>query len=87
MFRPARVAVFVDGCYWHGCPEHYVEPKTNADYWRGKIGANGRRDRQTDDLLAAAGWLVLRFWEHEPPERAAQAIAEAVTRRRSEGAR
>ena len=86
VFRPTRVAVFVDGCYWHGCPEHYVEPKTNAEYWREKIGANGRRDRQTDDLLTAAGWLVLRFWEHEPPERVAQAIVEAVTRRRSEAA-
>ncbi len=65
VFRPTKVAVFIDGCYWHGCPTHYKEPKTNTDYWRAKITGNRTRDHQTDELLSEAGWLVLRFWEHE----------------------
>ena len=84
VFRPTRVAVFVDGCYWHGCPQHYKEPKTNTDYWRAKIAGNGQRDRQTDELLFEAGWLVLRFWEHEDPNEIAGAIANAVGGRRQE---
>ena len=84
VFRPVRVAVFIDGCYWHGCPQHYKESKTNVDYWRAKIAANCRRDLETDDLLRSEGWLVMRFWEHEPPELVAQAIAETVISRRSE---
>ena len=82
VFRPTRVAVFVDGCYWHGCPKHYKEPKTNTDYWRAKIAGNGQRDRQTDELLSEAGWLVLRFWEHEDPNEIADAIATAVEGRK-----
>lgn len=66
VFRPVRVAVFVDGCFWHGCEQHFVPPKTNPDYWREKIGGNMRRDRETDARLADADWLVLRFWEHQP---------------------
>ena len=85
VFRPTRVAVFVDGCYWHGCPHHYKEPKTNTDYWRAKIAGNGQRDRQTDKLLSEAGWLVLRFWEHEDPNEIADAIATAVEDRRLGG--
>jgi DNA mismatch endonuclease (patch repair protein) len=85
VFRPARVAIFIDGCYWHGCPNHYKEPKTNTDYWRAKITGNGQRDRQTDELLSEAGWLVLRFWEHEDPNEIADAIATAVERRRPRG--
>ncbi len=56
-----KVAVFIDGCFWHGCPEHFVMPKTNRSYWEGKIGRNIQRDRDTDDRLAEAGWLVFRF--------------------------
>ncbi|MFD7167866.1 very short patch repair endonuclease [Streptomyces violascens] len=82
VFRPAKVAVFIDGCYWHGCPEHYVPPKTNSDYWSEKVARNMGRDRDTDEQLSAAGWTVLRFWEHEPPEQCALQIAAAVSRLR-----
>ncbi|MEU2558897.1 very short patch repair endonuclease [Streptomyces longispororuber] len=83
VFRPAKVAVFIDGCYWHGCPEHYVPPKTNSGYWSDKVARNMTRDRDTDQRLADAGWLVLRFWEHEPAEACATRIAAEVERRRS----
>ncbi|GGU25829.1 very short patch repair endonuclease [Streptomyces violascens] len=82
VFRPAKVAVFIDGCYWHGCPEHYVPPKTNSGYWSEKVARNMGRDRDTDEQLSAAGWTVLRFWEHEPPEQCALQIAAAVSRLR-----
>ncbi|GAA1559007.1 hypothetical protein GCM10009678_47570 [Actinomadura kijaniata] len=82
VFRPTRVAVFVDGCFWHGCPDHFVAPKTNPDYWRTKISRNVERDRETDALLAEAGWLVLRFWEHEGAGHCARAVCEAVQSRR-----
>jgi DNA mismatch endonuclease (patch repair protein) len=78
VFGPARVAVFVDGCFWHGCPEHGTWPKTNAEWWRAKIEANRARDRDTDRRLAEAGWTILRIWEHEPPEVAAKRVAAAV---------
>jgi DNA mismatch endonuclease (patch repair protein) len=78
VFRPTRVAVFIDGCYWHGCEQHYKEPKTNVEYWREKIDRNKRRDRETDDLLAAEGWSILRFWAHDDPETVAAAIERAV---------
>ncbi|WP_246576268.1 very short patch repair endonuclease [Actinospica durhamensis] len=82
IFGPAKVAVFVDGCFWHGCPEHFVPPKTNPGYWDGKIGGNRERDRATDALLTAAGWSVLRYWEHESPEDCARRIADEVAARR-----
>jgi DNA mismatch endonuclease (patch repair protein) len=78
VFTRARVAVFIDGCYWHGCPEHYIEPASNVDYWRPKIARNRERDAETTAALGAAGWQVLRFWSHEDPARVAAAIAEAV---------
>ncbi|MFC9280211.1 very short patch repair endonuclease [Streptomyces collinus] len=84
VFRPTRVAVFVDGCFWHGCPDHFVPPKTNPDYWREKIGRNVQRDRDTDERLRQAGWLVLRFWEHESAEHCSRAVCEAVASRRKE---
>jgi len=77
-FPRARVAVFVDGCFWHGCPEHGTWPKNNAAFWRRKIEENVRRDRDTDARLAADGWTVLRVWEHEGADIAASRIAEAV---------
>jgi DNA mismatch endonuclease, patch repair protein len=82
VFRPAKLAVFIDGCYWHGCPEHYVPPKTNPGYWSGKVARNVARDRDTDEQLQAAGWTVLRFWEHESAEDCAVKIAAAVSRLR-----
>ncbi|QKW10774.1 DNA mismatch endonuclease Vsr [Streptomyces sp. NA04227] len=82
VFRPAEVAVFIDGCYWHGCPEHYVPPRTNEGYWSAKVERNMARDRDTDSKLKAAGWLVLRFWEHEAPEECALRIAAEVSKRR-----
>lgn len=65
VFVSARVAVFVDGCFWHRCPLHGVLPKSNADYWRKKLNNNVRRDREVDAKLASMDWKVLRFWEHE----------------------
>jgi DNA mismatch endonuclease (patch repair protein) len=65
VFTKQKVAVFVDGCFWHGCPEHCAAPKANADFWAQKIGANRSRDRDTDSRLEAEGWKVIRFWEHE----------------------
>ncbi|WP_413808059.1 very short patch repair endonuclease [Streptomyces sp. OE57] len=85
VFRPVRVAVFIDGCYWHGCPEHYVSPKTNSGYWSEKVARNMARDRDTDKNLTEAGWLVLRFWEHEPSETCADKIAATVIARRAMG--
>ncbi|MFD8568243.1 very short patch repair endonuclease [Streptomyces sp. NPDC059639] len=82
VFRPVKVAVFIDGCYWHGCPEHYVPPKTNSGYWSDKVVRNMARDRDTDQHLEDAGWLVLRFWEHEPSEECASRITAEVTKRR-----
>ncbi|PYC80597.1 very short patch repair endonuclease [Streptomyces tateyamensis] len=82
VFRPVRVAVFIDGCFWHGCPDHFVPPKTNPDYWETKIGGNIQRDRDTDARLAAEGWLVLRFWEHQDPKECAVATVTAVSERR-----
>ena len=78
VFRRARVAVYIDGCFWHGCDQHYKEPKTNTSYWRDKIDGNRRRDRETGELLEAEGWLVLRFWEHEDPAEVAETVESSV---------
>jgi DNA mismatch endonuclease (patch repair protein) len=83
VFRRAKVAVFIDGCYWHGCPEHYVSPKTNPGYWSDKVARNMARDRDTDQRLEEAGWTVLRFWEHEPSGDCAARIAAEVEKRRN----
>lgn len=82
VFRPTKVAVFIDGCYWHGCPEHYVPPKTNEGYWSDKVAGNMARDRDTNRLLTEAGWTVLRFWEHESPDECASAVLRIVLERR-----
>ncbi|MEW2179061.1 very short patch repair endonuclease [Streptomyces sp. NPDC005406] len=80
VFRPAKVAVFIDGCYWHGCPDHYVPPKTNSHYWSAKVLRNLTRDRDTDTRLREAGWTVLRFWEHESADDCALTITAALGR-------
>lgn len=77
-FTRARVVVFIDGCFWHGCPEHFVAPKAHPEYWQPKIAANRARDAETTRRLSDEGWTVLRFWEHEDPAAVADAIAAQV---------
>jgi DNA mismatch endonuclease (patch repair protein) len=74
VFSGARAAVLLDGCFWHGCPTHGTWPKNNAAWWRDKIEGNIARDRDMDRRLTDAGWYVLRVWEHEPIEIAADRI-------------
>ena len=81
LFRRAKVAVFVDGCFWHCCPRHATWPKANAAWWRKKLLGNVARDRDTDASLRSSGWLVIRVWEHEDAAKAARRIANAVRRR------
>lgn len=78
VFPRARVAVFLDGCFWHGCPSHGSWPKNNADWWREKIEANVARDRDTDRRLQELGWLVMRVWEHEPIDVVADRLERAL---------
>jgi DNA mismatch endonuclease (patch repair protein) len=78
VFTRAKLAVFVDGCFWHGCPEHASWPKSNASWWRDKIERNRARDVETDTQLRAAGWRVIRIWEHEDPRDAARSVESAV---------
>lgn len=78
VFRRAKVAVFVDGCYWHGCPAHYTPPRTNSGYWGPKIAGNQQRDSEVNSELTGAGWRVVRIWEHEDPETAADKVEVAV---------
>jgi DNA mismatch endonuclease (patch repair protein) len=81
IFISARVAVFVDGCFWHACPEHATWPKVNAAWWRTKIEGNRLRDRDTDAMLVRSGWAVYRVWSHDNPKHAARKIETAVRRR------
>jgi DNA mismatch endonuclease, patch repair protein len=78
VFTKRKIAVFIDGCYWHACPLHYSEPLTNASYWSAKIAGNVSRDRDTDTRLAALGWTVLRYWEHEDHEAIVRQVTEVV---------
>ncbi len=82
LFRRERVAVFVDGCFWHGCPDHGTSPRANAEWWREKIETNRRRDRDTDERLSDLGWTVVRCWEHEDPVESADRIERVVVERR-----
>jgi len=75
-FSRAGLHVFVDGCYWHGCPSHFVQPKTNVDFWRNKIRGNVERDADTNVRLAALGFEVMRFWEHSDPMLIAELIRD-----------
>lgn len=81
VFTRARVVVFVDGCFWHGCPEHQQVPKRNRDYWVPKFRKNAERDRRVDAALTSEGWHVIRTWEHEAAQEAADRIEAAVRRR------
>lgn len=78
VFSGPKVAVYVDGCFWHGCPEHGTWPKANADFWREKIEANRARDLDTDRRMRSEGWVVERVWEHEPIEQAANRVQATV---------
>jgi DNA mismatch endonuclease, patch repair protein len=79
VFPRTKVAILIDGCFWHGCPQHATQPKANAEWWRTKLDRNMARDRETTEHLTAAGWTVLRFWEHEDPEEVASRVREALT--------
>ncbi|WP_448392149.1 very short patch repair endonuclease [Mycolicibacterium sp. XJ879] len=75
-FTRARIAVFVDGCFWHSCPEHGSSPKNNASWWASKLAGNVERDRRKDRELAAMGWTTVHIWEHEDPVHAAREIRQ-----------
>ena len=78
IFPKKKIVVFVDGCFWHGCPEHASWPKSNAQFWRDKIEANRARDADTDRRLSASGWRVIRVWAHERVGEAAERIENVV---------
>jgi DNA mismatch endonuclease (patch repair protein) len=78
VFTRQRLAVFVDGCFWHGCPSHMSWPKSNRDFWKAKIDKNRERDREQDRLLRTAGWTVIRVWEHEDVENALARIQNVL---------
>jgi DNA mismatch endonuclease, patch repair protein len=75
----SRVAVFVDGCFWHRCPDHGSDPKTNAKFWAEKLDRNVARDRRVDVALQREGWRVVRCWEHEPPEAAVARVLDVLS--------
>ena len=80
VFTKQHVAVFIDGCFWHQCPEHATMPKANHAFWEAKLRRNVERDRENDAALGAMGWTVLRFWEHEDADCVAEVIRRTVTR-------
>lgn len=79
-FMRAKIAVFVDGCFWHGCPQHGTRPLANREWWDWKIDRNKARDQDTDRTLEAQGWIVVRVWEHEDPRVEAKKIEKALRR-------
>jgi DNA mismatch endonuclease (patch repair protein) len=79
-FPKRRVAVFVDGCFWHRCPDHGTSPRANHGYWSAKLARNAERDGEVDAALTGCGWAVVRVWEHEAPEVAARRICEVLDR-------
>jgi DNA mismatch endonuclease, patch repair protein len=81
VFTRHRLAVFVDGCFWHRCPIHGTEPRANTDYWTPKLARNVARDRAVDEDLRRAGWDVLRAWEHEPSSDVADRVVSLLRRR------
>lgn len=82
-FTRARIAIFVDGCFWHSCPEHGTSPAANSQWWETKLRTNTERDRDTDRLLEDSGWEVLRFWELEAPDLAMKRVAATVAYRKA----
>jgi DNA mismatch endonuclease, patch repair protein len=78
VFGPAKVAVYVDGCFWHSCPEHGTMPRSNEAFWQDKLGRNQERDAAVNEALAGEGWTVVRIWEHEEIEAAADRVEAAV---------
>ncbi|BAH52327.1 very short patch repair endonuclease [Rhodococcus opacus] len=82
VFPRRKVAVYVDGCFWHSCPQHATFPKNNAQWWAEKLAGNVTRDRNTDSTLTDAGWTVVRIWEHENPVVAADRVQAALRRGR-----
>ncbi|MFC7636385.1 DNA mismatch endonuclease Vsr [Streptomyces thermogriseus] len=83
-FGKYKVAIFMDGCFWHGCPEHATHPKANSEWWRRKLDRNMSRDIETTGHLTEAGWTVLRFWEHEDPLKVALRVQEVVASKQAE---
>lgn len=79
VFTRLRIAIYLDGCFWHGCPQHGTTPRVNADYWVPKLARNQERDTATTNVLTGAGWIVLRIWEHEGPAVVVDHIAAVVT--------
>jgi DNA mismatch endonuclease (patch repair protein) len=77
-FTRKKIAVLIDGCFWHGCPDHYTRPAANREFWDAKIARNKTRDAETDRAFTAAGWTVLRFWEHRGAEEVAGTIVALV---------
>jgi len=84
LFPRLKVAVFVDGCFWHGCPTHATAPTANHDWWRRKLNGNRARDRNTDHRLQDAGWTVIRIWECTPLEEGVRAVEETIAQARSQ---
>jgi DNA mismatch endonuclease (patch repair protein) len=82
-FPGPKVAVFVDGCFWHGCPEHGTDPKANDEWWAEKLARNVERDRETDAALGARMWRVVRVWEHEDASEAADRVEDVLRARRA----
>lgn len=80
-FTRAKLAVFVDGCFWHGCPEHGTKPRSNSSWWREKLAANAARDADTDRVLETLGWAVVRIWEHVAADEAVGIVLRALERR------
>ncbi len=78
VFTRRKIAVFVDGCFWHRCPEHGTMPASNAEWWAAKLGRNVERDEETNQRLAEAGWKVLRVWEHERVDEAVRRVETVV---------
>lgn len=76
VFTKRKVAVFVDGCFWHGCPDHAAAPKSNTGYWEPKLRRNAQRDRRDTRMLADAGWTVIRIWEHVPVDDALRLVRD-----------
>jgi DNA mismatch endonuclease (patch repair protein) len=83
VFTRWRIAVFIDGCFWHVCPEHSAPPRNNTGYWGPKLDGNVARDRRYDEALTTAGWLVIRAWEHEEASVTVERIETALADRRS----